>query len=330
MQLLAAVAVALVVGVGAGPAGASSVGTTDRGGIGVRLVDAPVAMKDDPRALLYIVDHLAPGAVIERRIEVSNTTGATAEIALYAAAATIQSATFVGSAGRAVNDLSSWTSVAPGTATLPPDGRLTATVTVAVPIDAAPGEQYGAVWAEVGSSPVDGRSVVQVNRVGLRLYVSVGPGGAPSADFTIDSLTAARSADGRPTVEAAVRNTGGRALDMNGNLRLSDGPGGLSAGPFDVTLGSTLPIGATEPVTIALDPRLPAGPWKADITLTSGMVERTASATLVFPDAGPGPAVAATAPSSRSLLPFAGVAGLGVLLLLLLAFAKTRPRLRRS
>jgi len=43
------------------------------GGIGLRLVDVPVSASDDPRAQLYIVEHLAPGTVIERRIEVSNT-----------------------------------------------------------------------------------------------------------------------------------------------------------------------------------------------------------------------------------------------------------------
>ena len=120
-------------------------------------------------------------------------------------------------------------------------------MTITVPSDAAPGEQYGVVWAEARSAPVAGGGVIQVSRVGIRLYVSVGPGGAPAADFTIDSLTANRSADGQPTVLATVHNTGGRALDMSGTLQLLAGPGGLSAGPFPATLGTTLAIGDTEP-----------------------------------------------------------------------------------
>ena len=106
------------------------------------------------------------------------------------------------------------------------------------------------------------RRRLQVSRVGIRLYLSVGPGGSPAADFTIDSLTAVRSPDGQPMVLATVHNTGGRALDMSGTLELSDGPGGLSAGPFPATLGTTLGIGDTEPVTIALDeadPHRPVG-----------------------------------------------------------------------
>jgi hypothetical protein len=163
---------------------------------------------------------------------------------------------------------------------------VTATVSITVPRDAAPGERYGVVWAEVRSAPTADAGLVQVSRVGIRLYISVGPGGPPAADFTIESLTAERTSDGRPLVRATVHNTGGRALDMYGTLRLSSGPGGLSAGPFPVTLGITLAIGETERVTTALDPQLPAGPWDARITLHSGLVERTARGTITFPVSG--------------------------------------------
>ena len=248
------------------PAPSPAPGAATAGGIGLRLIDAPVPARNDPRARVYIVDHLAPGRVIHRRIEVSNT-----------------------------------------------DGRVTATVTIAVPRDAPPGEQYGVVWAEARSAPIVGGGVIQVSRVGIRLYLSVGPGGPPAANFTIDSLTAKRSPDGRPVVLANVRNTGGRALDVNGTLQLLAGPGGLSAGPFPATLGATLAIGDGGPVTIALDRRLPAGPWDARITLRSGLLERRARATITFPDTGASPLVIATTPRPGWLYP--AVAGLVVLLL---------------
>ena len=73
---------------------------------------------------------------------------------------------------------------------------------------------------------------------------------------------------------------------MSGTLQLTGGPGGLSAGPFPATLGTTLAIGTTEPVTIALDMRVPAGPWDALITLQSGLLQRTARATVIFPARG--------------------------------------------
>jgi hypothetical protein len=272
----------------AGPAGATLAAPAPEssGGIGVRIVDAPVATQGDPRARSYIVDHLAPGTVINRRIEVSNTTGSAANVSLYAAAADIINGSFQGAEGHTANELSTWATVSPGSPGVPAGGTKTATVTITVPADAAPGERYGVIWAEVASAPADGGGVVQVGRVGIRMYLSVGPGGAPAADFVIDTLTASRSADGQPTVLATVRNTGGRALDVSGTLDLADGPGGLSAGPFDAALGTTLAIGDTAPVSIGLDDQLPDGPWEATITLRSGLVERSAQASITFPDTG--------------------------------------------
>ena len=300
------------------PAAASSLGATD-GSIGVRLVDVPADDQGDPRARIYIVDHLAPGTEIIRRIEISNSTGNTTRIGLYAAAAAIENGSFLGAHGHTPNDLSTWTKVTPEAIDLPPGGLQMATVTITVPGDAAPGEQYAVIWAEARSAPSEGSSgggVTQVNRVGIRLYISVGPGGPPAADFTIDSLTAERSADGRPMVLATVHNVGGRALDMNGTLELLNGPGGLSAGPFPAVLGTTLARGDTESVVIALDPKLPAGPWDATITLRSGLVERTAEATITFPEAGAAAPVETTSG-------FAGwmYVAIAALLLLTLGFA---------
>jgi hypothetical protein len=156
--------------------------------------------------------------------------------------------------------------------------------------------------------------VVQVSKVGIRLYVSVGPGGAPAADFTIDSLTAARTADGEPTILATVHNTGGRALDMNGTLQLLGGPGGLSAGPFPASLGTTLAIGARESVAVALDKQVPAGPWDARITLRSGLLERSAAATITFPDTGTSAPVKTTTADPGMLYPV--IAGLIILLVI--------------
>lgn len=297
-------------------------------GVGLRLVDAPSQARDDPRARVYIVDHLLPGTVIERRVEVSNSTASPASITLYAAAAGITDGSFVGAADRTPNELTSWTTVTPTAPVVPAADSVTATVKIAVPADAPPGEQYGVVWAEVRSAPAAGGGVTQVSRVGIRLYVSVGPGGAPASDFTIDALTAARGPDGKPSVLAEVHNTGGRALDMTGTLELSGGPGGLSAGPFPVSTGTTLPLDGTQSVSTVLDAQLPAGPWEATITLTSGLIERAATATITFPDAGAAQAAATQAPGSR--WPYVALIGLGVVILLGLTAlrAHRRPRQR--
>jgi hypothetical protein len=111
----------------------------------------------------------------------------------------------------------------------------------------------------------------------------VGPGGAPPANFTIGPLSAERSKTGEPLVVARVHNTGRRTLAISGNLTLSKGPGGLRAGPIPVRLQSALAPGASESVIVGLDKRLPRGPWKADIRLTSGLIKRAAGATISFP-----------------------------------------------
>ena len=298
------------------------------GGIGLRLVETPVAAKDDPRARIYIVDHLAPGAIIERRVEVSNSTTTNHHVSLYAGAATIHDGTFVGAAGRISNELSRWARVTPGEIEIAAGEKLTATIAIAVPHDAAPGEQYGVVWAEAKSGAADGGGVAQVSRVGIRLYVSVGPGGPPAPDFTVESLTAARSAEGKPMVTATVRNTGGRALDLRGSLLLSDGPGGLNAGPFPADLGRTLAIGDTQTIAITLDDRLPAGPWHAEVTLTSGLTERRGEASITFPESGTAATVAVQKPGSapRWPAPAAAVVILALGLVGLRHFRRARAR----
>jgi hypothetical protein len=97
-------------------------------------------------------------------------------------------------------------------------------------------------------------------------------------------------------VSVQVHNTGGRALDLSGDLRLDHGPAGLSAGPFPATPGTTLAVGDHESVTVLLDPQLPAGPWDVAVRLVSGLLTESATGRLTFPTtslsaAAPAPAV---------------------------------------
>ena len=122
-----------------------------------------------------------------------------------------------------------------------------------------------------------------MNRVGVRMYVSIGPGGASRSSFAIGSLSAERSENGAPLVAAIVHNNGPRALAISGNLTLSNGPGALRAGPLPVRLESGLAPGDSRSVIVRLDERLPRGPWRAQIRLRSGLIEHSAVATITFP-----------------------------------------------
>jgi hypothetical protein len=327
--------IALVVGTlvpAAGATGAPSAeNPDDHAGVGIRLVDAPVAARNDPRARVYIIDHLAPGTRIERRIELSNDAPTDADVKIYAAAAETSQGRFLGLDGETQNDLSSWTSVNRNTLDLASDTRQLVAVTIHVPKDAAPGEKYAVIWAQTTTSAADnGTGVTQVSRVGIRVYLSIGPGGEPASKFKIETLTAARDAAGIPLVRATIKNTGGRALDLTGTLKLSDGPGGLSAGPFPVVLGTTLGIGEAAPVTIVMDKELPNGPWNADIKVTSGLLTKTGHANITFPDAGTGPTVAVEEPASRWWTVPSIVLGLGLLLALLYLARRYRLRATRA
>lgn len=279
---------------------------------GLRLLEAPVVRRDDPRAYTSIVDHLNPGTTIQRRLEISNKSPDPLRIEVYAAAASIEKRTFTFAAGRAHNELTEWTSVDHPVLRLAPDSKETVRVTIKVPPRASRGERYGVVWAEVAGS---GKGNVKViNRVGIRIYLDVGPGGEPPSAFRIEKLTPARSREGQPRITAQVRNTGERALEMSGKLRLSEGPAGLRAGPYPVTRGTTLAPGDTGSVSVALDGRLPNGPWKARLTLVSGRVQETVTATVTFPSAGMrGSSVVPDFAQRSSMLSW----GLGVLLLIL-------------
>ena len=294
------------------------------GTIGIRIVDAPQNRAQDPRARLYIVDHLPPGTTINRRVEVSNNTDEEKKVALYAAAAEIDGGTFQFAEGREANDLTRWTSVAPASLTLPAGAKQMATVTIAVPGDAPPGEQYAVVWAEVSSAAADGGGITAVNRVGVRIYLSVGPGGEPASNFEVTEIEARRDKDGNPLLAALVKNTGGRALDLSGELMLTNGPGGLSAGPFDANLGTTLGRGDSAPVLFTLDPQLPNGPWDAKVEMRSGTTTREVSATITFPDKAGG-TTTATPESDMSLLMMIGAAVV-VSLLLFLGLMSLRGR----
>jgi hypothetical protein len=295
------------------------------GSIGIRLVADPADSSGDPLARTYIVGRPAPGTTIRRRVEIVNTTRSTAVVAVYAAAADLRRGNFAFAAGHSPNELSRWTSVSRGILRLAPGVRAFETVTIKVPKAASAGERYAVVWAEVSAAAPAAGGVRLVNRVGVRMYLSVGPGDR-SPNFAIDPLSAERSATGQPLVVSNVHNDGGSTLELSGTLTLFDGPGGLRGGPFPVTLGADLAPGASEPMTVRLDNGLPRGPWRAIVRLRSGPIQRTAVATMTFPASSP--AIAKVGGGGFRYLILAFVIVLEALAVALLAFLLLRPRRR--
>jgi hypothetical protein len=253
------------------------------GSFGVRLVDVPVSEAENPRALRYIIDYLPTGKVIHRRILIANGESRTARFTVYPDAAFISGGQFVGYAGATRSELTRWVSVQHPTVTLAAGASVMDMITIRVPPLATRGEHYGVVWVQQ-TAKVRARGqefgVTEVSRVGVRLYVAVGRGGAPPTSFDITSVTGHLTAAGQPIIVAHVNNTGGRAIDLSGRARLTRGPGGTSSGPFPVQRSVTLAPGQSWNMTFAVPRSLPGGSWRVKVTLASGLTTATATATI--------------------------------------------------
>jgi hypothetical protein len=260
------------------PADATPVGM-----IGIRLIPEPGASSQGPLASSYIVAHLALGAELSRTVEIDNDSKATVNVDMYAAAASVVGGRFLFAEGATRNNLSSWTSVGSSQLRLRPYSNALVTVTTRVPPDATSGEDYAVLWAAESSAPAKGGGITLVSRVGVRMYVAVGTGGAHPSSFELGSLRAQRSTTGASVLVARVRNTGTNTLDLEGSLTLSNGPGGLRAGPFSAKLGVLLAPGESESVTVSLAPSFPRGPWRAVLNLNSGSRSQSRSQVIYFP-----------------------------------------------
>ncbi|WP_157548030.1 hypothetical protein [Micromonospora sp. ATCC 39149] len=291
--------------------------------MGVRLLDAPVSRRDDPRAHQYIVDHVNPGTTIRRRIIVANPSPLRREFAVYPAAATVDKDEWTVAPARTANELSSWITVDHDHLNLNPEQEATVWATIRVPEDASVGERYAVIWAETAGRPDDG-PIRAINRAGIRVYLSVGPGGEPPFDFTIGDIAGTRAPDGTAILTARVVNTGKRALDLDGTLSLTDGPDGLGKGPFKVE-APTLAIGATTNLEVPVGQHLPDGPWTATLELASGWTKRSATARVTF--APPGVTKPASDSDHSHIILVGGLATSALVLALLVGYARRQRRL---
>jgi hypothetical protein len=293
-----------------GPAAASVAAHPPKlGSIGIRLMNAPVSERADPRARLYIIDHLAPGTTVYRKIQVANMSASAVHLSVYTAAATIAHGQFLFAPGQKQNLMTTWVHLNGPVLRLPAGRRAQEIVTIRVPRNAPPGEQYGVIWAaDRGLDPAH-RNISLVSRVGIRIYLSVGPGNPPASNFTMTPPNTSRGAGGRALVTVQTHNTGGRALDISGTLSLTDGPGGLRAGPFLLTTEATIAPGQSAPVAFALGASIPNGPWHALIRLQSGLVVRAEHSTINF----------GTGAAGKTGFPVVPAAGAALLVLIIIA-----------
>jgi hypothetical protein len=130
------------------------------------------------------------------------------------------------------------------------------------------------------------RRVAAVPALALTLAAAgIAPAAAMNRPVKVEiaSMTAQRSAPDQPLLVVRVSNKGRRAVDLSGELRLTNGPSWSTAGPFGAQPVNLSP-GQEADVDFALTATLPSGPWLATVTLTSGPYTATARSTVTFAD----------------------------------------------
>lgn len=305
------------------PAGAARAGATPpppqaaAGSIGVRLDTAPGNQRAASPDSAYIIRYMPIGTSARAIITVSNTTKATQRVSVYAGAASMRGGAFTFGAGPAPNELTTWTKLSTGLLVLNAHTQKPVTVTIRVPGNASRGQRYAVIWAQASSG--QRHQITMVSRVGIRMYISVGAGGPPPPGFTIESMTAQLSTTGAKMIVARVRNTGGTAVGVSGTLKLTHGPGGVTAGPLPLTQVATIGAGHVGLVDVVINRGFPRGPWTSVLTLKAGLLQRTARARLTFP----------AAPSASSPAPWPAITATALALVLLAAAGYLMMRKRR-
>ena len=186
------------------------------------------------------------------------------------------------------------------------------------------GNRYGVIWAAVSSPTQAGSNVTLVNRVGVRMYTSIGSGCHCPLELLRYRL-ARRALElwstlGRSQGPQQRRNDAGHRWHLG---TLYEGPGGLRSGPYVAKLAANLAPGASEAVTTKLQTDLPLGPWRADFGLESGFVQRSDVATITF--------APRTSRADRTRWsPVVTIAIVGLLILLLIVFESPSVRLDDS
>jgi hypothetical protein len=254
---------------------------------GVRLYDVPVVDAHNPRGLRYIVDYVHPGSVIRRRILIVNQETRPSRFSVYPDAARIRQGMFIGDAGATRSELTQWVTVGHPLVRLRAGAKMLDMITIRVPGRATGGEHYGVVWVQQAARvrAAGGDTIVEVARVGIRIYLDVGKGGLPPTRFVISGISGRRKPDGQPVLAVSIHNVGGLAVDVNGQEWLSQGPASLRAGPFRGAQVVTLAPGQTGTMTFAQSRQLPAGPWLAKVVLVSGLTSVSALSPILFPGA---------------------------------------------
>ena len=155
-------------------------GTSEVGGLGIRISQIPSASANTPNSGIYIVSRLLPSTSVTQRLAVSNSSNIAMHVTIYPGPATNIDGIFLPQAEGTSNELTSWTTVSPSVIDLAPKSYKEVTVTINVPSVITPSEAFGVIWASVSAAP-GASGITSVNRVGIRMYDPIGNFSATSS-----------------------------------------------------------------------------------------------------------------------------------------------------
>jgi hypothetical protein len=297
----------------------------------------------------YFVYSLAPGAVQQGGVIISNSGTATGTVKLFAADATTGRTTgTVYLTDRKAKRVGAWTSLSSTSLTLKPGQHQTVHFTVRVPANAKPGQWVGGVVAET-SRQVSGPKSKQKASVQIKIRdltivaVQVNIPGPPAISFKIGGVKTGGQR-GFQEVVTHIANNGNVLVKPTGSVTILNKQGTvLQVLPFK--MDTFLPETAVD-YPLLLKKALPPGDYSATVKLTvpgvSGAAGKVITAHPAFsiskqdvrqvftsaaPQTPPPGAVGASSTSKKPwLLIGAAAGGVVVLLLLLWLFRRRRNR----
>jgi hypothetical protein len=188
------------------------------------------ARADGPDSRAWFTYSLAPGAVVEDVVAVSNPGDQPITLRTYASDAitTATGAFDLLAASEEPTDVGSWISLAADEISLAPGETADIPFTLTVPGNASPGDHAGGIVASMTvEGEQDGSAVLVDRRVGSRVYLRVD--GPLQPALVVEDLSAAfdggSATSGRVTLRYTVRNTGNVRLPAAQRVQI-EGPFG--------------------------------------------------------------------------------------------------------
>ncbi|WP_104080879.1 hypothetical protein [Cryobacterium sp. Y11] len=223
---------------------------------------------------------ISPGETVSFEVERVNPNDVAVDANTYiGTVSTIVNGGFgAGDSSVTVTGASTWVDYPTAALTLAAQARDTASFTVTVPADAAPGQYVSSIVLESTTADATGGQISLSQLVRTAIAISIRVPGELVPAFSLAQATLGVVAD-RTVVSIETSNTGNQHLKLSGPATITDSTG-LLLTTNDVVMGSFYAQTATT-VSITLDRQLSPGDYVLDITLTDPATGVSATQTSV-------------------------------------------------